>query len=36
LLLQAGSDRAARDTRGHTAYDKAIQYENAEIADLLI
>ena len=36
LLLQAGSDRAARDTRGETAYDKATMHGNTEIANLLM
>jgi len=35
LLLDAGSDRAAKDTRGETAYDKAEQYSKEAIMHLL-
>lgn len=35
VLLQAGSDRAARNTREETAYDKAAQHGNTVIMSLL-
>lgn len=35
LLLQAGSDKDIRDTRGNTAYDKAAHYGNRAIMHLL-